>query len=73
MHWPVATCQTRTVLSLDPDMICDASCENATEVTQSVWSSSVWMHWPVATCQTRTVLSQDPDTICDASCENATD
>ena len=72
MHWPVATCQTRTVLSRDPDTICDASCENATKVTQSVWPSSVWMHWPVATCQTRTVLSLDPDMICDASCENAT-
>ena len=73
MQWPVAGSQILTVLSSDADASRLASCDQATDLTESLWPSSVDMHWPVAGSQILTVLSSDADASRLASCDQATD
>jgi hypothetical protein len=66
---PVVTFQIRTVLSADPETTRLPSCENATDITESVWPFSSASTLPVVTFQIRTVLSSDPETTWLPSCE----
>ena len=86
-HWPVAGSQILTVLSSDTEASWVAneasrvaneasrvaSCDQATDLTGSLWPSSVDTHWPVAGSQILTVLSSDAEASRVASCDQATD
>ena len=75
VYWrePVAASQTLTVLSRDADASSFESCENATDMTTSLWPLSVCWREPVAVSQTLIVLSPDADASSFESCEKATD
>ena len=71
---PVLACQTRMVMSSDPEMILDPLGENTTERIHLSWprrGGSISM--PVLALQTRMVLSFEPEMILDPSGENATE
>ena len=70
---PEAASQILTVLSSDADARRLSSCEKATDLTDSLWPSSVWRHVPEAASQILTVLSSDADARRLSSCEKATD
>ncbi|KAK4031260.1 hypothetical protein C8A01DRAFT_21496 [Parachaetomium inaequale] len=68
----VASSQTRTVISPEPDTRSRPSGEKATALTQLEWPLRTCCSAPVAVYQTRTVLSEDPDTTSRPSGEKAT-
>jgi hypothetical protein len=72
-HAPLLASQILTVLSLDADASLVESCEKATELTKSLWSSSVCRHAPLLASQILTVLSLDADASLVESCEKATE
>ncbi|KAF4458401.1 hypothetical protein FALBO_14867 [Fusarium albosuccineum] len=63
----------RTVLSPEADATIVESCENTTDLTQSLWPSSTCSHFPVFAFQIRTVSSSEADATIVESCENTTD
>jgi hypothetical protein len=60
-------------MSQEADTSCVPLVEKATDVTQSVWPSSVRSHSPVVASQSRTVLSIEADASRVPSVEKATD
>jgi hypothetical protein len=65
--------QSLTVSSPDADATTSPSGENATDLTQPEWPSSVGSAAPVSASQSLTVLSTDADATALPSGENATD
>ena len=65
--------RTLIVSSCEPEAICRPSGEKATDVTTSLWPSSVTKHSPLSVSQILKVVSYKPEAICRLTGEKAID